>query len=380
MSSGNSFAIIKTLGPDLNSYTDTGLLVDTRYFYRIRAINNSGNSPYTTEATALTSATAPAAPTGLSAAPKSSTAIILNWTDGSSTETGFQIERSQTAGSSFTLIFTTPANALSFMDDGLLPKTKYYYRMRAINAGGNSNYTTEIFATTADAPPTAPTGLRAVATSGTSIDLSWIDKSNNETGFVIERSLTPGTGFNLIATTEANAGTYSNDGLAKGTTYYYRIKAKNEGGSSTTYTKEVAVTLFIEGVTQLCANLFCDNNGSVGIGTQAIPTGYKLAVKGKVMAEGVKVALQSAWPDYVFDKDHVLTDIPSLKKYIATNGHLPNIPSAETVQKDGIDMAQINVLLLEKIEELSLYLIEMDERMKILEAENNRLKETKTKP
>jgi hypothetical protein len=97
------------------------------------------------------------------------------------------------------------------------------------------------------------------------------------------------------------------------------------------------------------------------------------------MAEGVKVALQSDWPDYVFKEGYALTDIPALKKFITENGHLPNVPTDETIKREGIDIGGINVLLLEKIEELSLYLIQMEERMKALETENDGLKKRRTK-
>jgi hypothetical protein len=69
----------------------------------------------------------------------------------------------------------------------------------------------------------------------------------------------------------------------------------------------------------------------------------------------------------------------ALKKYIDTHGHLPNMPSDKEVKQDGIDLEKINVLLLEKVEELSLYLIEMEERMNKLEAENEALKKRQQK-
>jgi hypothetical protein len=138
-------------------------------------------------------------------------------------------------------------------------------------------------------------------------------------------------------------------------------------------------TLAAEGGNSSCENIYCDDDGGVGIGTPDVPSGYLLAVKGKIMAEGVKVDLQSAWPDYVFEQDYQLTNIPTLKKYIDEHGHLPNMPSAKTVEKEGIDVGEINTLLLEKIEELSLYLIQMEERMRKLEAENKTLKEKQKK-
>lgn len=112
--------------------------------------------------------------------------------------------------------------------------------------------------------------------------------------------------------------------------------------------------------------LFVNTSNNVGIGTNQ-PQGYKLAVAGNMIAEKIKVKLQGAWPDYVFANGYTLPTLQELDQYIVANGHLPNVPSAEEVKKDGIDMEEINKALLRKIEELTLYLIEMDKKMKALE-------------
>jgi hypothetical protein len=147
----------------------------------------------------------------------------------------------------------------------------------------------------------------------------------------------------------------------------------NSGGASVV-TAERSVILPIEGSNGVCPNIFCLDNGSVGIGTSTVPVGFKVGVGGKVIAEGVKVELQGNWPDYVFEEGYQLRDLKSLKQFITTNGHLPNIPDAATIEKEGMDVEEINVKLIEKIEELSLYLIQMEERIKALEVENAKLR------
>src|SRR5690606_8120222 len=77
--------------------------------------------------------------------------------------------------------------------------------------------------------------------------------------------------------------------------------------------------------------------------------------------ERVNVALQANWPDYVFDANHPLLDLTSLKKYIAENGHLPGLPRAEIVETEGYSLSDMDAKLLEKIEELILYVIRQDE-------------------
>lgn len=88
------------------------------------------------------------------------------------------------------------------------------------------------------------------------------------------------------------------------------------------------------------------------------PKGYKLAVNGKVRAHEIKVE-GPIWPDYVFAKSYSLPDLFETEKYIQENQHLPGIPSALEVKDNGIDLGEMNAKLLEKIEELTLHLIEM---------------------
>lgn len=104
-------------------------------------------------------------------------------------------------------------------------------------------------------------------------------------------------------------------------------------------------------------------NGNVGIGTTD-PKGYKLAVNGSVIATSMTVKLYNDWPDYVFKKDYQLPSLQEVKKYIDQNLHLPEIPSAQEIAKDGLNLGEMNKLLVKKVEELTLYLIEKDEIQK----------------
>ncbi|SMC74967.1 hypothetical protein SAMN04488524_2542 [Pedobacter africanus] len=106
--------------------------------------------------------------------------------------------------------------------------------------------------------------------------------------------------------------------------------------------------------------------GNVGIGTTSPDS--KLAVNGNIRAREIKVE-NSNWPDYVFAKDYELPALQETEKHIKDKGHLPGIPSAAEVKANGIDLGEMNAKLLQKIEELTLHLIEMkkdsnDEREK----------------
>jgi len=115
-------------------------------------------------------------------------------------------------------------------------------------------------------------------------------------------------------------------------------------------------------------------NGNVGIGTST-PT-EKLSVKGKIRAQEIKVETVN-WPDFVFAKDYQLPSLQQTEKHILANGHLPGIPSAAEVAKDGIELGEMNKKLLQKIEEMTLYLIEMKKEIKSQQSEINLLKSKK---
>lgn len=110
-------------------------------------------------------------------------------------------------------------------------------------------------------------------------------------------------------------------------------------------------------------------DGSVLIGNSATPAGYKLYVQSGILTEKVKVAVKTSanWADYVFDKKYKLPSLTEVECYIKVNNHLPNIPSAEEVKKEGIDLGEMDAKLLAKIEELTLYIIEMNKKTAALE-------------
>lgn len=111
---------------------------------------------------------------------------------------------------------------------------------------------------------------------------------------------------------------------------------------------------------------------SLGVGTTDT-RGYTLAVAGSMIAESVKVELQSAWPDYVFAEDHKLLPLNSVESFIHENSHLPEIPSAVEVKENGIDLGEMNAKLLKKVEELTLYLIQQGKDIEALQSENKNL-------
>jgi fibronectin type 3 domain-containing protein len=141
--SGGPYASIAT-GLTGTSYTDAAVTNGTTYFYVVTASNSAGESANSTQVSATPTAppTAPVAPSNLVATAISSTQVNLAWSDNSSNENGFQIERS-TNGNLYTQIATVGSNVSTFSNTGLSGNKKYFYRVRAFNAVGTSAYSNE---------------------------------------------------------------------------------------------------------------------------------------------------------------------------------------------------------------------------------------------
>jgi hypothetical protein len=158
---GSNFSQVATLSGSATSYTNTGLSSGKKYYYRVRAYNEYGNSSYTNTASATTGSSSssggtssgstltipPAAPTSLSLSSPSSTSIKLTWRDNSVREDGYKIYRS-TDGSSFSQVATVGASVTSYTNSGLSSSKKYYYKVTAYNEYGNSSYTNTASLTT----------------------------------------------------------------------------------------------------------------------------------------------------------------------------------------------------------------------------------------
>jgi hypothetical protein len=111
--------------------------------------------------------------------------------------------------------------------------------------------------------------------------------------------------------------------------------------------------------------------GKVGIKTET-PGDYDLAVNGKIRSQEIKVETAN-WPDYVFKDDYKLTSLAETEKFIRSNGHLPDVPKASELETNGVSLGEMNKLLVQKIEELTLHLIEKD---KVLEQVIERLEKS----
>ena len=276
-------------------------------------------------------------------------------------------------------------NSTNLNVSDLVANTNYSFSVFAEDAAGNVSTASNTLNITTpnivdEVPPSAITDLIASNTTSTSTSLSWSASTDNvgvtnyevfQNGTSIENTgtntnlvvagLTPETSYTFTVLAEDAAGNFS----AAGNTVNITTSAGQ--GGVVDYTSENSNLSTIDWTAR---DLFADRN--IGIGTLDTQ-GYRLAVAGNVIAEGVKVELQGNWPDFVFAEEFDLIPLTDLKSFIETKGHLPNIPNAAEVQQEGIDLGGMNALLLQKIEEMTLYILNQEERINGLTLENAKI-------
>ncbi len=117
------------------------------------------------------------------------------------------------------------------------------------------------------------------------------------------------------------------------------------------------------------------HNGKVGINTLNMPGNYDLYVPDGILTERVKVADSNTagWADYVFDENYSLKSLTDVEQFVAKNKHLPNVPSAKEIDENGYEMTEMNVIFMEKIEELFLHTIEQQKQIDALKKQNEDL-------
>ncbi len=203
--------------------------------------------------------------------------------------------------------------------------------------------------------------------------------------------LGPITGTNIIldnneiiarsgATTAATLNLQTNGGeLVSGA----RLTVNKDGEAIKLNGVDPAINLYVNGVQksyiwQTGNNLNIGVSSALGkivvntnqmlIGTSVTPpSGYKLGVGGKVICEELKVKLQAGgWPDYVFADDYKLPLLTEVEKFIQANKHLPNIPAASEVEKEGLEIGDMQKRMMEKLEELTLYIIQQQKEIEAL--------------
>ncbi|MBU1992559.1 fibronectin type III domain-containing protein, partial [Patescibacteria group bacterium] len=211
--------------PTLNLSLEDGAVT---YYWRIKFWDDElTEGAWSAESATFTLSDVPPAPTNGDGGYGSDTELLVTWTDNSSSETGFEIDRKANGGS-WTLLTTTAANVTSYYDTSSIAADNYYeYRARAVNASGNSAYSTD--ATPIYTAPSRPTNLSVTFSSGTQADLTWTDNSSIEDGFLVQRGVNASTygehpyDWTNLTTLAANTTSYSDTSFSSG--YVYRVIA-----------------------------------------------------------------------------------------------------------------------------------------------------------
>lgn len=207
---------------DVATLAITGLTAGTTTSFRVRAINASGDSAPSDQVDVTT---LPPQVTGLTATAVSSTRISLAWTNIVG-ETGYTIERSADAGTTWAEVGNTAADAVAFVGSGLTAGTSYQWRVTSFNDGGNGAVSAVVTRGTLLA---APAGFEATTIAGTTVTFGWTDGSG-ETGYVLER-LTGVVWTAVGAVIAADAVTGVATTLTAGTDYSFRLRAANAAGN-----------------------------------------------------------------------------------------------------------------------------------------------------
>ena len=220
--SGGPYTLVSA--PTANSFTDTGLVASTTYFYVVSAVNASGESANSMQVSATTNSPVPAVPTGLLATAGNQQVALL-WS-ASSSATSYKVKRATTSGGPFNLVGTPTAT--NFTDIGLTDGTTYFYVVSAVNASGESANSSQVSAIPLPPAPAVPTGLAATA-GKEQVALSW-SASSGATSYNIKRATTTGGPFGVVGTSTVTS--FSDTGLTDGTTYFYVVSAVNSSGES----------------------------------------------------------------------------------------------------------------------------------------------------
>ncbi len=222
-----SYSLIGSTAATPTSYADVGLTESTPYCYEVRSFRTTGrNTTYGAYSEVVCATTKPGPPSGTDATPQGSNAVVVAWTSGVGTASGFRVERSASSVGPWEAAATTLGAARSYVDVGRLSEIVVCYRVIALYAQGES-VPSNVDCTT---PPVGPADLVAAPASD-AITLTWQDRSWVEDQYEVQRAL-DGVTFSTLASLPANSTSYRDAVVTVAKTYWYRVRARKDGGAS----------------------------------------------------------------------------------------------------------------------------------------------------
>jgi hypothetical protein len=297
-----------------------------------------------------------------------SSSIIL---EGSSTNQGGQT--------------TTPAAKItnSELNNGGNSQIEFYIKPGAVTTTTTSNWQRTLFMNNEgayfDVPLIISSGL--TISSNSTIGSSLIPKTLTVYGTIVTSSLAGSTGANItlpgggwlrqsdgaihLPTSVGIGGMDCQTGTNLSVKGSFRLGSQDGSNETHNFSMGGNGIFGVDAPGFKNGRFYIDLNGNIGVGTTNTSTGYKIAVNGGIHCTEVKVdAVIPA--DYVFEPSYKLKSLGDVQKYVETNKHLPDVPSAAEFMRDGYKLSEMNELLLRKVEELTLYIIEMQKQIEAM--------------
>jgi fibronectin type 3 domain-containing protein len=331
-------------GTASTSYTDSAVTNGTKYFYVVSAYNSAGQSGNSPEASATPAASVaiPPVPSGLQAT-AGDAQISLAWS-ASNGASNYNVKRATTSGGPYTTVGSpTPP---SFNNTGLVDGTKYFYVVSAVNSAGESANSAEVNATPAApvAPPAAPAGLTA-SPGDAQVILSWT-ASAGATSYHVKRGPTSGGPYTQIAAPTVT--TFTDTGLADGTTYYYVVSAVNAAGESANSSEasatpaaaapDVVITIDPTNTKPISPYIYGINFYNGVTGAPPLLT-FDRAGGNRWTAYNWETNASNAGSDYLYENDDYLSSsaVPAeaVRSFVAGDQAV-NVASLITVQLQGL--------------------------------------------
>ena len=355
--------VAANVGAGVGTFTINNLQSCRTYFVRVSAANSAGSSAWIDGRLTL-NPNVPGKAASLAAITASQTQINLVWTFTANTEEAFELEYADNSGYTGSTKRDLAKASRTENVTGLKVATKYWFRLRGKNCGGNGDWL-ESTATTlpnTPQPPIAPTNLVATAVSDSEISLTWTDNSD-ETGFDVERSPNGVTGWDYIRTTAANETTFKDNGLMALTRYVYRVQARRIDFTSPYSNTATATTLAPPIVApaapaNLKATAASSNQINLNWDVANGLTGYKLEYADNAGFTNLKTESSLAGSATTFVLQNLLPDTPYFIRLYAVNSAgtsaatgqartpatpvtLPAAPSVLTIKTAGMGQLEV---------------------------------------
>jgi serine protease len=246
---GGPFSALNATLLAASAYTDNAVTNGTTYYYRVTAVDTSGNeSSNSSTASATPNApdtTPPSAPTGLSASAGNG-AVALDWANNTESDLdGYIVYRATSAAGPYSALTSNPVGASAYTDNAVANGTTYYYRVTAVDTSGNESADSATVSGTPEGgdttPPAAPSGLSGTSTRN-SVSLNWADNSESDlAGYFVYRATRSGGPYTRVTSSPVGASAYVDTGLNRRTRYFYYVTATDTSGNESGQSSRIRV-------------------------------------------------------------------------------------------------------------------------------------------